>query len=1107
MEPGYVAILSLLFLFSLYRLLGGHHGKINGENKNKQRLPPSPPAIPVLGHLHLLGKPMHATLARLAARYGPVFSLRLGSREAMVVSSADLARECFTEHDVTFANRPRFPSSLMLISYDGTTLPTCRYGHQWRNLRRVATVQLLSAHRVSCMSPVISGEVRAMVRRMYRSAAVATGGAARVELKRRLFEVSLSALMETIARTKTSRAEADADTDMSPEAQEFKKAVDEFIPLASAGNISDLLPVLKWLDVFGARKKIMAGVRRRDAFLRRLIDAERRRSLDDGGGEDDKKSMISVLLSLQKSEPEVYTEAVIMALCSSMFTAGTETTATTAEWAMSLLLNHPEVLKKSQAEIDATVGTSRLLAADDVPRLGYLHCIISETLRLYPVVPLLLPHESSADCKVGGYDVPRGTMLLVNVYAIHRDPATWPDADAFRPERFDDGGAQGRLLMPFGMGRRKCPGETLALRTLGLVLGTLIQCFEWDIVDGGDESRTLDRAGANHLKHDAPAISAPPPPHCPASPSSFTSPTQPESMEPAAYVAILFLSFLFLFSLHRLVGRRHRKINDTKTTQRRLPPSPPAIPFLGHLHLLGRKPIHATLARLAERHGPVFSLRLGSRHAVVVSSADLARECFTEHDVCFANRPRFPTLELVSLGGATLPMCSYGPYWRNLRRVATVHLLSAHRVSSMLPVISGEVRAMVRRMYRSAAAAPGGAARVELKRRLFEVSLSALMETIARRKTSRGVGEADADGTDMSPEAQELMKALDVFIPLLSAANKWDYLPVLRWLDVFGVRRKIMDAVSARDAFLRRLIDAERRRLVDEDDDDDGGDGEKKSMIGVLLSLQKSEPEVYTDTTIMALCSSMFSGGAETTATTSEWAMSLLLNNPDVLTKAQAEIDATVGTSRLLAADDVPRLAYLHRVVTETLRLYPVVPTLIPHESASDCEVAGHLVPRGTMLLVNAYAIHRDAAAWHDPDAFRPERFEVEEGGERLLMPFGMGRRKCPGETLAMRTLGLVLGTLIQCFDWGTVAEGVGITLPRAVPLEAMCTPRHGMLRVLEELRGGGRTRTPALARWWLIRAVHCRGAADPPDIRAQDLGIVASLSSLYKLTKSMDYL
>ena len=167
-----------------------------------------------------------------------------------------------------------------------------------------------------------------------------------------------------------------------------------------------------------------------------------------------------------------------------MFGAGTETTSTTTEWAMSLLLNHPEALKKAQAEIDAVVGNSRLVTADDVPRLGYLQCIINETLRLYPAVPLLLPHESSADCKVGGYDVPRGTMLLVNVHAIHRNPGVWEHPAEFRPERFEDGKAEEKLLMPFGMGRRKCPGETLALRTVGLVLGTLIQCFHWGRPDG-----------------------------------------------------------------------------------------------------------------------------------------------------------------------------------------------------------------------------------------------------------------------------------------------------------------------------------------------------------------------------------------------------------------------------------------------------------------------------------------------------------------------------------------------------------------------------------------------------------------------------------------------
>ena len=166
-----------------------------------------------------------------------------------------------------------------------------------------------------------------------------------------------------------------------------------------------------------------------------------------------------------------------------LFAAGTETTSTTTEWAMTLLLNHPEALRKAQTEVDAVAGTKRLLTTDDVPRLTYLHCVINETMRLYPPVPLLLPHESSADCKVGGYDVPAGTMLLVNVFAIHRDPAVWEDPAEFRPERFEGDKAEGRLLMPFGMGRRKCPGETLALRTVALVLGTLIQCFDWERID------------------------------------------------------------------------------------------------------------------------------------------------------------------------------------------------------------------------------------------------------------------------------------------------------------------------------------------------------------------------------------------------------------------------------------------------------------------------------------------------------------------------------------------------------------------------------------------------------------------------------------------------
>lgn len=167
-----------------------------------------------------------------------------------------------------------------------------------------------------------------------------------------------------------------------------------------------------------------------------------------------------------------------------LLAAGTDTSAATIEWAMSLLLNHPEVLQRAQAEINGVVGSSRLVSESDLTRLPYLHCIINETLRMYPAGPLLVPHESSEECHVGGYRVPGSTMLLVNLYSIHRDPKYWPEPAKFKPERFEgmEGVRDGHKMMPFGSGRRGCPGENLALRMVGVTLGLLIQCFEWDRV-------------------------------------------------------------------------------------------------------------------------------------------------------------------------------------------------------------------------------------------------------------------------------------------------------------------------------------------------------------------------------------------------------------------------------------------------------------------------------------------------------------------------------------------------------------------------------------------------------------------------------------------------
>lgn len=190
-----------------------------------------------------------------------------------------------------------------------------------------------------------------------------------------------------------------------------------------------------------------------------------------------------------------------------------------------------------------------------------------------------------------------------------------------------------------------------------------------------------------------------------------------------------------------------------------------------------------------------------------------------------------------------------------------------------------------------------------------------------------------------------------------------------------------------------------------------------------------------------------------------EWAMSLLLNHPEALKKVHNEIETHVGHQRLVTDSDLPQLHYLNNVIQETLRLFPPGPLLIPHESTMECSIGGFHVPRGTMLIVNAYKMHRDPALWTDPAEFKPERFESGEGEGYKYVPFGVGRRRCPGEAMAMKTVGLVLASLVQCFEWKRLgeeevdlSEGEGLSMPKVIPLEVLCKPRQAMMDVLPQL-------------------------------------------------------
>ncbi|KAJ1414505.1 Cytochrome P450 [Sesbania bispinosa] len=433
-------------------------------------LPPCPPSLPIIGNLHQLKQPIHRILHDLSQKFGPIYSLRFGPQLVVVVSSASLAEECFTKNDIIFANRFQ-DMKTKYLGFNHTMLILTSYGDHWRNLRRISSLEILSTHRLNSFLGIRKNETIRLLRKL----AVAThkNHVAKVELRSMFEELTFNTIMRMVCGKRYYGEDSNSNGTSVEEAKKFKDVMEEMAEFGLGSNLGDFVPLFRLFDFSGTRKKLQRLGEKMDALFQGLIDEHRNNK------ENNSNTMIDHLLSLQDSQPEYYTDQIIKGLIMALIMAGTETSAITLEWAMSNLLNHPEVLEKAIIELDTQVGQERLMEEVDVTKLQYLQNIISETLRLHPPAPLLVPHFSSDDCKVGGYDVPRNTILMVNAWTIHRDPELWADPTNFKPERFENGQADVRGLLPFGMGRRACPGAGLAQRTVGLTLGSLIQCFEW----------------------------------------------------------------------------------------------------------------------------------------------------------------------------------------------------------------------------------------------------------------------------------------------------------------------------------------------------------------------------------------------------------------------------------------------------------------------------------------------------------------------------------------------------------------------------------------------------------------------------------------------------
>ncbi|KAL5227748.1 hypothetical protein ABZP36_016013 [Zizania latifolia] len=466
-------------------------------NSNRINLPPGPWAVPVIGSMHcLLGSLPHHALRRLAGRYGPVMLLRVGHVRMLVLSSPEAAREVLKTHDAVFATRPLSPT-MDIATYGGKGPALSPYGRRWKELRKICATELLSPRRVRSFRPIREAEAARLVRSV-------------ADASRTSPLVNVSEAVATMMNDVTMMTAWGA---RCPQQDEYLEELDKVVKLVAGFNLVDLFPDSRLARALSGGP--LRAVQESHERIHRIMDAviqDHLKAMDLRGdvadGDDDvgeaprtrDDDLLYTLLRLQKDGGLgiALTTEIISATMFDMLAGGSETTTTTVTWAMSELMRSPDAMQRAQLEVrQAMEGKSTVTEPDIGGSLHYLQLVIKETLRLHPPFPLLLPRLATEPCKIMGYDVPRGTMAMVNVWAISRNERCWKNAEGFEPERFegddhgiDYNGTDFRFL-PGGSGRRMCPGMMFAQHNIEIALASLLYHFDWEL-PGGENQQQLD---------------------------------------------------------------------------------------------------------------------------------------------------------------------------------------------------------------------------------------------------------------------------------------------------------------------------------------------------------------------------------------------------------------------------------------------------------------------------------------------------------------------------------------------------------------------------------------------------------------------------------------
>ncbi|KAK1613080.1 hypothetical protein QYE76_036753 [Lolium multiflorum] len=444
----------------------------------------------------------------------------------------------------------------------------------------------------------------------------------------------------------------------------------------------------------------------------------------------------------------------------------------------------------------------------------------------------------------------------------------------------------------------------------------------------------------------------------------------------------------------------------------RLPPGPWTLPVIGSLHHMVSLLPHRAMMQLSRRHGPLMLLRLGEVPTVVVSSAKAAALVMRTNDLAFASRPHSVIADIFSCGYKNIAFAPYGDRWCEMRKVCVVELLSSNQVNRIEVIRAEEVGNLVRSMTDAALA---GAT----------INVSAKVVALSNDVVTRAVfGGKFAKQGEYLRELGEAFRLISGFCP----ADLFPSSPLVRWLSN-GER----DAKRSNDRIQRIISDVMEERKTKRASGVGGCSNEDEDLLDVLLKLQQEDSLNFPLTTeiIGAVLFDIFAGATETTGTILGWIMSELVRSPEIMAKAQQEVRDVLGENRAtITNSSIAKLHYVQMVIKEAFRLHPPA-VLIPRMAREDSTIMGYDIPKATNVFINVFAILRDPAYWTNPGEFKPERFEnsnVTYNGTCFeFIPFGAGRRQCPGTQFSWSLTEMVLTNFLYHFDW-MLPDGASLT-------------------------------------------------------------------------------